>query len=247
MNESKARSSNSHSILYFPTESSAQAENNFGQFSHFTVPQMALETINVSSTNDSFDQSQTPPGPEPWTWFKFLIEIICFTCGLIGILGNSLVVTVYFRKTRRKATEILILCLSCLDLVYCICNNVIQVLIIMMGFYPPSVLVQDIIEFILNFLFTSLPYMSWLMILNITCNRYIAVCHPFKYSQIYTLNFAKNAVLAILLFSVVIAVPFFFKAWMSSGQIEILLQAYQGMRAFLVAVVCSSMLIMYSR
>ena len=211
------------------------------------------------SSDDYFNNSQNSShdggpaagaGAPMWTLFKILIELICFSFGIIGIIGNSIVVTVYVRKVHKKATEILILCLSCLDLVYCICSDVIQVVVILIESYPPSMEVNILITVLMNFLFTSIPYMSWLMILNITCNRYIAVCHPFRYQQIYTLRFAKNVVLSILTVSVLIGTPTLLIEHSAVERVlhkDRLFGAYQKMRAGLVVIVCTSMFLMYSR
>ncbi|XP_075245065.1 uncharacterized protein LOC142339160 isoform X3 [Convolutriloba macropyga] len=252
LNQSHSKQSSGHFVFYFPLDHDPTSYNHLGKNNPNLAPEF-LSEIQFQTPMD-FNTSSNTSGPQmghpmvpPWTTFKVLIEIICFIFGIVGILGNSLVVTVYIRKAHRKATEILILCLSCLDLVYCVCNNVIQVLIIVMESHPPTHFVEITIDLVLNYLFTSLPYMSWLMILNITCNRYIAVCHPFRYSQLYTLAFARNAVLAILVVSIVIGVPTLGKAWMSPTGVKTLLKVYQGMRAALVAIVCSAMFLMYSR
>ena len=129
------------------------------------------EMNNQSGVNDSFGTLGGPHGPPAWTWSRALIEIICFTFGIIGIFGNSILVRIYLGKRHRKPTEILILCLGCLDLFYCVCNDFIQTLLIVLEFYPPGDFFQAVIDVCLNFLFTAIPFMSWLMILNITCNR----------------------------------------------------------------------------
>ena len=136
---------------------------------------MTSQDLNQSEfSNDSLPQPVLggfPHGPPAWTWSRALIEIICFTFGIIGIFGNSILVRIYLGKRHRKPTEILILCLGCLDLFYCVCNDFIQTLLIVLEFYPPGPFFQAVIDVSLNFLFTAVPFMSWLMILNITCNR----------------------------------------------------------------------------
>ena len=79
------------------------------------------------------------------------------------------------------------------------------------------------------------------------CCRYIAVCHAFKYQQIYTLSFARNVVCGICGFTLLISCPNFAARSISQHTIALTRKVYQGMRSALVVIVCTVMFVMYSR
>ncbi|CAI4222720.1 unnamed protein product [Auanema sp. JU1783] len=128
--------------------------------------------------------------------------VMIFMC-VAGIIGNILSLIIYTKPAfRRRSINILLSALSASDL--CVCCLAIPVFNIghLQSLLPGSQKITALIMVYLYPITVMFQSMSVWLLVSITIDRYLAVCHPFVVRTYCTRSRALLTVLVIIIFSV---------------------------------------------
>lgn len=156
---------------------------------------MELVACNLSEGNASAPE---PPGPEPPPLFgigveNFLTLVVFGLIFALGVLGNSLVITVLARSKPgkpRSTTNLFILNLSIADLAYLLFCIPFQATVYAL---PTWVLGAFICKFI-HYFFTVSMLVSIFTLAAMSVDRYVAIVHSRRSSS---LRVSRNALLGV--------------------------------------------------
>lgn len=142
--------------------------------------------------------------------------VLVFIYAILGVIGNSIVIYVYWTKWKRNKTRVFILCLGILDLVNCAFNMPVEVAVL----WKPLTFdlhylckISRGITFVIN-------NTGSLVFVSIAIERYMLVYHPLKYRQM-TPKFAKLMCLLAFIISSSVSWPSFIFYGTRTFQIEV--------------------------
>lgn len=113
--------------------------------------------------------------PEPVTDQHWAVIIILCIFSAVGVVGNGLVIYVYYNKKEKQTSNIFILALALTDLITCLIIMPMTVAYI----YLTHAFKFSIICKIYHFLITSNVPLSAFIMVAIAFDRYLCICHPF--------------------------------------------------------------------
>ena len=122
---------------------------------------------------------------------RLLEGIILSIISVISLTGNiALWIVVLQKNSFRTASNALLLCLSAADILVSAFNMPVTVYTLALGTWPFDTLTCTFAGFV-----TMVTFIASVMSLGvISINRYVLICHPSKFRNIYT---AKNTSLMI--------------------------------------------------
>ena len=135
-------------------------------------------TLNINThINSSVSMTTLQPNSNPETYFVLFTKIICVLVLIMGLVGNSLVLTVFgFRWSKLKSCELLMISLACSDLIGSVVIPSKLILELMnQNFYAIGNEGCKIISFLS---ITSLT-VSAVTLVAISIDRYIIIKWPF--------------------------------------------------------------------
>ncbi|XP_038049714.1 probable G-protein coupled receptor No18 [Patiria miniata] len=133
--------------------------------------------------------------------FLLIVEILVF---LLGVPGNCLILRVYWTKTRKTSTDILIRALAWADLVVCLLSipAIIVWSLFVFGKFLPYSFILALIDAVINALTDAAIVSSFSITAVIAVERCDCVCRPHK--RIFNPRRSKMAVLVAVLFAIAI-------------------------------------------
>ncbi|CAH1796714.1 unnamed protein product [Owenia fusiformis] len=148
---------------------------------------------------------------------------------IIGAIGNTLSAKVWLEKRIRSSNSsaIYLATLAISDLLFLMLHILVD-LKYAWGFHPLKYPVLCEVFFVL---YLVPQYLSPLLVLGFTIERYIAVCHPFKKERYCTPQTAQKAIICLVVSSVLLCVV---QAWFwtySDGACVIRAKAIEGQNA----------------
>ena len=120
--------------------------------------------------------------------------------GIVGLIGNLLVIAVYIKKTFKTSSAVFILALASVDLIFC-CTTPLTIYHIITDGISPNLQICQIVKFVSNFA----VYSSIVICVVIAFDRYFAVIRP--HHKIITIFRAKLLVGGCFILSVILHVP----------------------------------------
>ncbi|KAG8515599.1 G-protein coupled receptor 39 [Galemys pyrenaicus] len=172
---------------------------------------MALQGDSGNDCSDIIDHSHVPQF-EVATWIKITLILVYLLIFVLGILGNSVTirVTQVLQKNgylQKEVTDHMI-SLACSDiLVFLIGMPMEFYTIIWNPLTTPSYPLSCKLH---NFLFEACSYATLLHVLTLSFERYVAICHPFKYKAISGPCQVKLLISFVWVTSVLVALPLLF-------------------------------------
>ncbi|CAI2353476.1 unnamed protein product [Caenorhabditis sp. 36 PRJEB53466] len=126
-----------------------------------------------------------------------LMTIMCF----VGIVTNFLSLVIYTRRTfRKKSINVLLSALSATDLTVCLLAIPVFASTQLQEWIPVSVTAMTMVYlYPVTIMFQSMSV--WLLV-SITIDRYLAVCHPFMVTTYCSKNRALVTVAVVVFFSI---------------------------------------------
>ena len=118
---------------------------------------------------------------------------------LLGAVGNILALLV-LRRSLRNSTTFILKTLAMVDLIYLCLHGTVKII----AEFPDMMLVPFVI-FVPIFYIIEL-ICAWLVVL-VSIERYVAVCHPFKVKILCSLVRMKTAIVLIVMFCFAVSVP----------------------------------------
>ena len=145
--------------------------------------------------------------------YDFIIyTVIVGMLVVVGIIGNSLTLVVFWKGKFNKSTSFLFMCVSLTDSAVLLTSFVgmsvatfVDYTGYMQGFWY---IYPYILVYVIPLCLVALTATVWVTVL-ITVNRYINVCLPLRASQWCTISKAKKQMTAVLLFAVLYNIPMF--------------------------------------
>ena len=156
-----------------------------------------MRNISVQATVFTFESSEVPASDGRYI-FWLIVNIIVF---LFGVPGNCLILCVYWTKTPKTSTHVLIMALAWADLVVCIIRlfDLARVAFLLAG---------NQIPYFLNAvsLLESLGISGSLFVTAlIAADRYDRICRP--HTRFFSCKRGKRAAWIALLFAFIITIP----------------------------------------
>ena len=130
--------------------------------------------------------------------------IFVMVYAILGVIGNSIVMYVYWTKWKRNKTRIFILCLGFLDLINCVFNMPVEVVVLWQPLtfdFHYLCKISRGVTFVIN-------NTGSLVFVSIAIERYMLVYHPLKYRRM-TPKFAKIMCLLAFISSCSVSWPSF--------------------------------------
>ncbi|XP_038064846.1 G-protein coupled receptor 84-like [Patiria miniata] len=123
---------------------------------------------------------------------------------LLGVPGNCLILGVYWTKTRKTSTDILIRALAWADLAVCLLRtpDIIVISLRLAGKYLPYSFSRELIDAVITAFTDATLVSSFSITAMIAVERYDCVCRPQK--RIFKPRRSKIAVLVAVLFAIAI-------------------------------------------
>ena len=130
---------------------------------------------------------------------RVMVTVMTMMC-FVGIVTNFLSLYIYTRKTfRKKSINVLLSALSATDLSVCLLAIPVFASTQLQQWIPPEVTAMIMVYlYPVTIMFQSMSV--WLLV-SITIDRYLAVCHPFMVNTYCTKNRALVTVGVVVLFS----------------------------------------------
>ncbi|CAP37568.1 Protein CBR-FRPR-3 [Caenorhabditis briggsae] len=130
---------------------------------------------------------------------RVMVTVLTLMC-FLGIITNFLSLYIYTRRTfRKKSINVLLSALSATDLSVCFLAIPVFASTQLQQWIPPEVTAM-IMVYLYPFTIMFQSMSVWLLV-SITIDRYLAVCHPFKVNTYSTRNRALLTVGVVVLFS----------------------------------------------
>ncbi|RMB98769.1 hypothetical protein DUI87_24988 [Hirundo rustica rustica] len=165
--------------------------------------------LNISSSNQSENQSNSTVCPELYDWWNIVYYIVpkyINTVCVIGVLGNVFVLLIYsLHKGPLKIAEIYLMNLAVADLIFLIClpfwaeniNNEFN--------WPfGSFLCRSITTSIILNMYTSIY-----LLVAVSVDRYLTFVHTLNHREIWTKTMTKRICLLIWFFCILLSTPAF--------------------------------------
>uniref|UniRef100_A0A0N4Z0Y4 G_PROTEIN_RECEP_F1_2 domain-containing protein n=1 Tax=Parastrongyloides trichosuri TaxID=131310 RepID=A0A0N4Z0Y4_PARTI len=185
---------------------------------------MTLQLIQVNETGDVkeianlFDDiiptsesllTESVKSMEDEAWVhtgKIILSIICFVMCIIGVITNSFSIIIYTSLNfRKRSINILLAGMSVSDLIVCLLALPVFIGTEIPTLFPQIDLPPKILAYCIVYLYPitiMAGCMSVWMLVSITVDRYLAVCHPFMVRVYCTVNRAKITVAVIAILTV---------------------------------------------
>uniref|UniRef100_A0A0N5BBP2 G_PROTEIN_RECEP_F1_2 domain-containing protein n=1 Tax=Strongyloides papillosus TaxID=174720 RepID=A0A0N5BBP2_STREA len=137
---------------------------------------------------------------------KLILSIICFVMCIIGVITNTFSIIIYTSANfRKRSINILLAGMSVSDLVVCLLAVPVFIGTEIPTLFPKIEVPPKILAYCIVYLYPitiMAGCMSVWMLVSITVDRYLAVCHPFMVRVYCTINRAKITVAVITIVTV---------------------------------------------
>ena len=173
------------------------------------------DTMNISTSNITESDSGASSTEAPSMLIRFILETgISMPLSCLGLIGNALAFMVLLRQRPRITTSIHLMALAVADswvLISTILLRSIRYIYYHMGYFKSYL---DIYHYVFLALYPSLYFIrlvcTWLVVL-LTVDRYIAVCHPLKAQSSCTVNKARRNILILFVAAALFSLPRYFE------------------------------------
>uniref|UniRef100_A0A0K0EMV0 G_PROTEIN_RECEP_F1_2 domain-containing protein n=1 Tax=Strongyloides stercoralis TaxID=6248 RepID=A0A0K0EMV0_STRER len=137
---------------------------------------------------------------------KLILSIICLVMCIIGVITNTFSIIIYTSVNfRKRSINILLTGMSASDLVVCLLAVPVFIGTELPTLFPKIELPPKILAYCIVYLYPitiMAGCMSVWMLVSITVDRYLAVCHPFMVRVYCTINRAKITVAVITIVTI---------------------------------------------
>ncbi|XP_038053906.1 histamine H1 receptor-like [Patiria miniata] len=161
-----------------------------------------MENFSVQNSTSIFEDAESDSGLSDTVGniFQLIVQSVIF---LFGVPGNCLILRVYWTKTLKTSTHVLIMALAWADLAVCVLavHRIYEKVASMADFEVPE------FTFIIWALETTAIATSVMMTAVIAADRYDCVCRPHR--RFFTHKRGKIAAWAAFVFSLIINIPAF--------------------------------------
>ncbi|XP_052769272.1 D(2)-like dopamine receptor isoform X2 [Mya arenaria] len=165
---------------------------------------MVLSTMSNLGNTTTATTSATTPTEEIPTAYRVIEGIVLSLVICVSVIGNmSLWIVVLRSRALRTLTSMFILGLSTADLLVATVNMPLTVYTIVMGEWNLGYNACVLAGFV-NMLTLVTSVMS---LCNISLNRYVMVCHPSKFKDIYTVRNAVLMIIGVVTVSTFLSIP----------------------------------------
>ncbi|XP_041485995.1 D(2) dopamine receptor A-like [Lytechinus variegatus] len=172
--------------------------------------QMLLDELDEETTRSSDYVGGDVVRIAEWSWFPIRwtwVVISELVVGVIGIIGNLLVITVLFqRRAKSRSTDTLIGALAVADLLTSV--GLLRFAVPYAKTVPVSWIGQVYCRMVwLPMYMWVWAYMSGFVLTAISVERYIAVTHPIYFNRILTRRRVSEVVVIIWILSMLVCIP----------------------------------------
>ncbi|XP_063729783.1 uncharacterized protein LOC134857320 isoform X1 [Symsagittifera roscoffensis] len=166
------------------------------------MSQYNTSNISVNSNNSEFEYENERSDDE----FVFLYIIFWTRLFLssTGVLLNLQVVIIYHSKSQKSPSEYIILNLGCADLLCTIGSTISAIYQFIQSKHEFSEPVGNFADSCQRFSFVAITIYSFICVLVITLNRFLAVCRPHVFRDVFTLPRTYTILVFSALFAVVL-------------------------------------------
>uniref|UniRef100_A0A8C5RTV3 G protein-coupled receptor 39 n=1 Tax=Laticauda laticaudata TaxID=8630 RepID=A0A8C5RTV3_LATLA len=162
-------------------------------------------------------------------WVKIILAFIYSIIFVAGILGNSITIQtskiLQKKGYMQKAVTDHMISLACSDLLVILLGMPVEFYSIIWN--PFSTTKEDLICKLYSFLFEACSYATVLHVATLSFERYIAICHPFKFKATSGTYKVKILIAFVWITSVLVALPLLFAMGAEHPLVDI--PGYQGL------------------
>ena len=181
--------------------------------------------INMTVTQSCNDTMASGPVPQKlmegpnMPLFRFICEVgISFPIAVFGICGNILAFVVLCRQKQRLTTSVLLQALAVADTLV-----LISAILLRSMRYVGWDAFDNVYDYIFVILYPCVYFFrladTWLIVI-LTIDRYIAVCHPLQAQHVCTLRRTYFNICVITLVTLVFSLPRFFEYRMTDREVS---------------------------
>ena len=134
----------------------------------------------------------------------YICDILFFFFSSTGVLLNLQVVIIYHSKSQKSPSEYIILNLGCADLLCTIGSTISAIYQFIQSKHEFSEPVGNFADSCQRFSFVAITIYSFICVLVITLNRFLAVCRPHVFRDVFTLPRTYTILVFSALFAVVL-------------------------------------------
>ncbi|XP_074157969.1 G-protein coupled receptor 39 [Sminthopsis crassicaudata] len=172
---------------------------------------MAARTDSAHDCSQVIDHSHVPEF-EVATWIKITLILVYSVVFMMGILGNSITIRVTQVLQRKgylqKAVADHMISLACSDILVFLIGMPMEFYSVI---WNPLTTTSDNLSCKLHtFLFETCSYATLLHVLTLSFERYVAICHPFRYKAVSRPFWVKLMICFVWVTSVLVALPLLF-------------------------------------
>ncbi|XP_003763861.1 G-protein coupled receptor 39 isoform X1 [Sarcophilus harrisii] len=172
---------------------------------------MAAMTDSAHDCSHVIDHSHVPEF-EVATWIKITLILVYSVIFMMGILGNSITIRVTQVLQRKgylqKAVADHMISLACSDILVFLIGMPMEFYSVI---WNPLTTTRDNLSCkVHTFLFETCSYATLLHVLTLSFERYVAICHPFRYKAVSQPFWVKLMICFVWVTSVLVALPLLF-------------------------------------